>query len=60
VVTTQGITIGHIDGVMATGANDVLVIKNAENKDVLIPYLKHVVQSIDLVQKRMIVDWEIE
>jgi len=52
--------IGEILSILETGANDVLVCKNAEEgqADVLIPYTKQVVLEVDLAQGSMIVDWD--
>ena len=58
VETAQGIDIGKVDSLIETGANDVLVIKDDEQER-LIPFLlEDVVKKIDLVNKRMVVDWD--
>lgn len=55
----KGETLGVIDHVFATGANDVLVVKG--DSDILIPYVKEsVVKSIDLTAHLMVVDWDPE
>ncbi len=48
--------LGVIDEVMATGANDVLRLKG--ESECLIPYIPQVIQTIDLENKRLIVDWD--
>ncbi|MDK2821045.1 MAG: rRNA processing protein RimM [Clostridia bacterium] len=48
VFTTDGDFLGTLREVIATGANDVFVVKNDENKEILIPALKDVVKNIDL------------
>lgn len=53
-----GTLLGTIESLMETGANDVIVIKGNDNKQLLIPYIKQVVKSVDLANKKMIVDWE--
>jgi len=52
--------LGKIDQIIATGSNDVLVVKD-DKKEYLIPYLvgKYIV-SIDLATRTMIVDWDPE
>lgn len=53
-------TIGLIKSIMETGANDVLVCNNVEQgkEDILIPYTKSVVLTVDLDKKVMTVDWD--
>ncbi len=56
VINREGIEFGHIDSLMETGANDVLVVKGEQQR--LIPYLRpQVVKSIDLSATQMVVDW---
>lgn len=58
VVNKSGVNLGKIHRLLATGANDVLVVKNARQKEILIPYLHHVVLSVDLAEGLIRVDWE--
>jgi len=53
-------TIGEVHSILETGANDVLVCKNAEEgkADVLIPYTDEVVLEIDVEAGTMLVDWD--
>ncbi|MBL4647531.1 MAG: ribosome maturation factor RimM [Gammaproteobacteria bacterium] len=54
----QNEKLGVVDHLIATGANDVLVIHGGD-KELLIPYLPdRVVKNIDLIKQRMIVDWD--
>ena len=58
VETTEGISLGKVNSLLETGANDVLVVKN-DLQERLIPFInKQVVKEIDLDDKRMIVDWD--
>ena len=59
-VKNEQVVIGQIDSILETGANDVLVCKNAEQgqPDVLIPYTEQVVLSVDKTQGTMKVDWD--
>ncbi len=56
VVNRQGIELGRISGLIATGANDVLVV--AGDRERLIPFVQgDVVTEVDLVAGRLTVDW---
>ncbi len=56
VINTQGETLGRIDHLMATGANDVMVVKGMV--DTLIPFVQgQYVKSVDLVAGVVTVDW---
>jgi 16S rRNA processing protein RimM len=60
VKTEQGVSLGVVDYLLETGANDVLVIKE-DDKERLIPFLQgSVVKSINLDTGLMIVDWNPE
>jgi 16S rRNA processing protein RimM len=61
----EGLEVVHVDGrvlgkvayLLATGANDVLVVKG--NQEILIPYVwQEVVQDVDLAAGVIKVDWE--
>jgi 16S rRNA processing protein RimM len=54
VVTTEGRTIGEIEEIIHTPANDVWVAR-AEGREVLIPALKDVVESVDVHGRRVVV-----
>jgi len=57
VFTISGDELGRIDHILPTGANDVLVVKGERQH--LIPYLLHeVIKKIDLVNGKMVVDWD--
>lgn len=57
VKTTHGISLGKIDHLLATGANDVMVIKG--EKEYILPYVPNeVVVKIDLTQGEMTVNWD--
>lgn len=55
VYTSDDRYLGRLESIIETGANDVYVVKK-NNKEILIPALKSVVQSIDLDQKIMRVE----
>jgi len=48
VLTEDGIELGNVTGILATGANDILEIRGTSGKDILLPYTESVVKNIDL------------
>lgn len=56
VVNLQGEAFGSVTELMETGANDVLVVDDAEKRR-LIPFVDAVVTEVDLDVKRIVVDW---
>ena len=56
VINREGITLGQVDHLLETGANDVLVLKGERER--LIPFLpKQVILEVDLAQSVLRVDW---
>lgn len=51
----RGHTYGHVDDVMQTGANDVLVVKGDSTS--LIPYITDVITEVDLDTRMIQVRW---
>jgi len=60
VVTLDGETLGQVEKMMETGANDVLVVRDEDSKnEILIPYVREqVVTQVNLEQKTITVDWQ--
>lgn len=59
VETTQGVSLGVVDYLLETGANDVLVVKGERER--LIPFLRgSTIITIDLDHGKIIVDWDSE
>ena len=57
VVTLDGLELGTVDSLFATGANDVMVVQGAQQR--LIPFIRgKVVTEIDLEQRLLRVDWD--
>lgn len=60
VVTVEGVSLGRVSHLIATGANDVLVVRDDE-RERLIPFLVgQFVTSVDLGANRLTVDWDPE
>ena len=60
VVTTEGTALGRVSHLFATGANDVVVVRDGE-RERLIPFIQgSYVRSVDLSGGRMVVDWDPE
>ena len=55
VYTTDNQYLGRLDSIIETGANDVYVVKN-NDREILIPALKSVVQAIDIEANLMRVE----
>lgn len=67
VVTTAGESLGVVEQMLETGANDVLVVRTSETgngkkvRERLIPYIREqVIREIDLQAGRLVVDWDPE
>ena len=59
VETIEGLALGHIDHLFATGANDVLVVRGERER--LIPFLQpDVVTRVDFDAGLVVVDWDPE
>ncbi len=57
VITLDGVVLGVVDHLFATGANDVLVVKGERPR--LLPFVKgQVVVDINLEQRQVRVDWD--
>ena len=61
VQTPNGETLGKVDHLLETGANDVLVIKGADGLERLVPYIKgKVIKKIDLENGCIQVEWDLD
>jgi len=56
VVNLQGEAFGTVSELMETGANDVLVVDDKEQRR-LIPFVAAVIADVDLAARRIVVDW---
>lgn len=56
VINSEEVDLGVVQELMATGANDVLVVIG--DRKHLIPYISNVILKVDLVKKIIQVDWD--
>lgn len=57
VIAADGRTLGKVAYLLATGANDVLVVQG--EREILIPFIRHeVIKDVDLAAGVIRVDWE--
>lgn len=52
----EAVSLGHVEKILETGANAVLVVKG--EKEVLVPLIQDVLVNVDLGAGQMTVDWE--
>jgi 16S rRNA processing protein RimM len=55
VIATDGRRIGVVEEIIATGANDVFVVRDGD-KEVLVPAIDDVVKEIDVEAKRVVIE----
>lgn len=60
VVTTQGVALGRVSHLVATGANDVLVVRDGARERWIPFVLSQFVREVDLHGGRLVVDWDPE
>jgi len=62
VVNIQNEVLGQVVGLLGTGANDVLRVKDdtKHSKERLVPFIDHVVIQVDLKSKKILVDWGLD
>jgi 16S rRNA processing protein RimM len=59
VVTLDGTGLGRVSHVVATGANDVLVVRENSGRERLLPFVPgQYVKDVDLAAMRIVVDWD--
>ena len=56
VTTVGGSEIGELVEVLATGANDVYVVRDGAGREVLVPATAEVVREVDLARRRLLID----
>ena len=60
VVNPAGERLGIIEGLLATGANDVLVVRADDGRETLIPFIAQVVGEVDVARRRLVADWALD
>jgi 16S rRNA processing protein RimM len=58
VVTTEGVLLGKVSHLFATGANDVMVVRDSDRERMIPFVLKKFVHEVDLNAGRITVDWD--
>jgi len=56
VINLEGDSLGQVDHLLETGANDVLVARS--DRERLIPYVPQTVHKVDLEKGQILVDWD--
>jgi 16S rRNA processing protein RimM len=60
VIGQDGQELGVIDHLLETGANDVMVVLDADKQRFLVPFIMNtVVKSVNLTTKKVLIDWEL-
>ncbi len=60
VFTVEGVALGRISHLLATGANDVMVVRDGERERLLPFVLDDYVKAVDFARGRVTVDWDPE
>jgi 16S rRNA processing protein RimM len=58
VVTVDDVALGTVSHLFATGANDVLVVRDGERERMIPFVLKQFVREVNLESRRIVVDWD--
>lgn len=58
VVNTEGVPLGRVTGLLATGAHDVLEIQGERER--LIPFVDAYVREVSLEARRIVVEWGLD
>ena len=58
VVNTDGVPLGKVEGLLETGAHDVLRVVG--EREILIPFVDAYVREVGLQEKRILVEWDAE
>ena len=57
VVNEAGVVLGRVHGLIETGANDVLQVRDDQGEERLLPFVDAVIRSVDRVARRIDVTW---
>lgn len=53
--TVEGEKVGKITHILSPGANDVWVVENEQGKEILIPVINDVIDTVDIAEKKVII-----
>lgn len=60
VVNATGESLGEVQGLIETGANEVLQVLDSEGQERLLPFVKTVVLDVDVQNRQIQVDWGLD
>jgi len=60
VFNKDGVLLGVVASLLETGANDVLVLKDGDGKQRMIPFVGAIVQEVDIQAGRIVADWGLD
>ena len=62
VVNTEGVALGKVEGLMETGAHDVLRVADEREglRERLIPFVDAYVREVDMMGRRILVEWGVD
>jgi 16S rRNA processing protein RimM len=58
VATVEGVSLGRVSHLFATGANDVVVVRDGERERMIPFVLEQYIKQVDLDTRRIVVDWD--
>ncbi|HXF79423.1 MAG TPA: ribosome maturation factor RimM [Usitatibacter sp.] len=58
VVSVEGVRLGKVEELFEAGDTSVMVLKDADAKEVMIPFVPDYVKAVDREAKRITVDWK--
>jgi 16S rRNA processing protein RimM len=58
VITAREQPLGKVEGLLETGANNVLCVRSDDGKEHLLPFVAAVILDVDLAARRIQVEWE--
>ncbi|HET7269316.1 MAG TPA: ribosome maturation factor RimM [Oleiagrimonas sp.] len=58
VVTMDGVALGQVSHVVATGANDVLVVRDGSRERMLPFVMEKYIKDVDMETGRIVIDWD--
>jgi len=60
VVSVEGVRLGKVEELFEAGDTSVMVLKDADAKEVMIPFVPDYVKAVDRKARRITVDWKAE